>query len=181
MQGKLHLCTAIHRWDQPLWSDLAQQNWKGIATWVLWCRFDWENSAKHGRDKKHPMVKVMYYLKKMVSILIIKENHARYRTANLKLIIMWYKYINLDILHFLWEYLVLYGCIKKNEMKQISERLQFWNHYSPKHVNEHYSLRACMLCFIWIMPPCKDCFNHAFLKFNHCCNKVVLMSLAVGC
>lgn len=51
---------------------------------------------------------------------------------------------------------------------------------SAKHVSEHYSLKACVLCFTWILLPCKEYFNHALLKFNPCCNKGILMSLAVG-
>lgn len=50
---------------------------------------------------------------------------------------------------------------------------------STKHLSEHYNLRACVLCFIWILIPCKDYFNHASLKFNRCCNKCMLICLAV--
>lgn len=122
MHGKFHLCTAVHRWDQPLWSD----------TWLNRIEKELQLECCDADLTEKPQ-QSMTETKNIncKSVILInglnshhkKKNHTPCKTANLKWIMMWFKCSSLDVSYLLSQYLVLYWCIKQTMR---------WNRYQRR-------------------------------------------------
>lgn len=166
MRGKI---ASLHRRSPlgsapPKWH-LAQVNWRGIASWMFWCRFDPEQSnkctEKAKKRKKQASLKVsMIYRTRVFSFLTVKEFMHE---------------MKIDILLYWSPHYILLYTRNRDELEWI---WKCCNHYPPKHTHSRYNLRP--ICSIWVFFCLLSfCFNHASLKSN-CWNKGILTSLADG-